>query len=244
MAKKRARRAEHQPDGLTSGLAVLVRDRVKELRRVKAKELRKNPKNFRHHPAQQREAFRSVVNQIGFCGACLAREENGEVLLIDGHMRADEVHEDAEIPCLILDVTAEEADLLLATHDPIGLMADNDSQQLYELLQGVDTVDGSLHALWSQIIDKADVELEPRAGAAGGEGSAAAEYPLAPMPGEKYDYVVIFCGTDVDTNSLHQLLQIGKVQSYKSSVVGIGRVITFRHFKACWDKRETESRPE
>ncbi len=119
------------------------------------------------------------MSQVGFCGACLAREENGEVLLIDGHMRADEVHEEAEIPCLILDVTAEEADLLLATHDPIGLMADNDSQQLYDLLQGVDVVDGSLHALWSELIDKRGVELESAQSSADGTGSEA-EYPLTP----------------------------------------------------------------
>lgn len=209
---------------------------MKEFRRVKAKELRKNPKNFRHHPMQQREAFRSVLNQIGFCGACLAREENGEVLLIDGHMRADEVHEEAEIPCLILDVTAEEADLLLATHDPIGMMADNDSQQLYDLLQGVDVVDGSLHALWSEMIDKRGVELEATGPAAEG-GESNAEYPLTPMPGEKYDYVVIFCKTDVDTNALHQLLNIQRVQSYKSKVIGMGRVITFQQFMEQWNKR-------
>lgn len=238
MAKKRRQteQQQQQPAGVTSGLAVLVRDRVKELRRVKAKELQKNPKNFRHHPAQQREAFRSVVNQIGFCGACLAREENGEVLLIDGHMRADEVHEEAEIPCLILDVTAEEADLLLATHDPIGMMADNNSQQLYELLQGVDTVDGSLHALWSQMIEKGEVELESPE-SSGKSGESEAEYPLAPMPGEKYDYVVVFCKTDVDTNSLHELLGIQRVQSYKSSIIGTGRVITFQQFMQRWNQR-------
>lgn len=238
MAKKRSRQTEQQqqPDGLTSGLAVLVRDRVKELRRVKAKDLRANPKNFRHHPAQQREAFRSVVNQIGFCGACLAREEDGQVLLIDGHMRADEVHEEAEIPCLILDVTAAEADLLLATHDPIGLMADNDSQQLYSLLQGVDAVDGSLHALWSEMIDKGEVQSNLSESPARASETEA-EYPLAPMPGEKYDYVVIFCKADVDTNSLHELLGIQRVKSYKSSITGMGRVITFQQFMQRWNQR-------
>ncbi len=57
------------------------------------------------------------------------------------------------------------------------------------------------------------------------------------MPGEKYDYVVIFCKTDVDTNALHQLLNIQRAQSYKSKVIGMGRVITFQQFIEQWNKR-------
>lgn len=65
-----------------------IRDRVKELRRVPASQLKANAKNWRKHPQEQRDALRAVLNQIGFAGACLARELPDKSLeLIDGHLR-------------------------------------------------------------------------------------------------------------------------------------------------------------
>ena len=95
-----------------------IRDRIKEFRRVKASELIANPKNWRKHPARQKKAMEAVLQEIGFAGAALAREEDGKLHLMDGHLRKD-LGGDAEIPVLVLDVTAEEADKILATFDPI-----------------------------------------------------------------------------------------------------------------------------
>lgn len=116
-----------------------IRDRIKELRRVKASELHPNPKNWRTHPKQQLDALRGILAEVGFAGAELARElPDGSLQLIDGHARA-EIAGDAEIPVLILDVTETEADKILATFDPLGAMAEADAGKLEELLREVQT---------------------------------------------------------------------------------------------------------
>lgn len=116
-----------------------IRDRIKELRRVKASELHPNPKNWRTHPKQQLDALRGILAEVGFAGAELARElPDGSLQLIDGHARA-EIAGDAEIPVLILDVTESEADKILATFDPLGAMAEADAGKLEELLREVQT---------------------------------------------------------------------------------------------------------
>jgi len=54
--------------------AVKIRDRIKELRRVPARELRPNPKNWRSHPPAQQDALRGLLAELGYCDATIARE--------------------------------------------------------------------------------------------------------------------------------------------------------------------------
>ena len=113
---------------------MVTRDRVKELRRVPASELRKNPRNWRTHPPAQEAALRGILAEIGFADAMIARETEDGLELIDGHLRRD-VMGDQEVPVLVLDVTEEEADQLLLTLDPLAMMAHADQDQLLELLR-------------------------------------------------------------------------------------------------------------
>lgn len=53
---------------------VLIRDRTKDLRRVKARDLLVNPKNWRRHPKCQADALRGLLSEIGYADALLARE--------------------------------------------------------------------------------------------------------------------------------------------------------------------------
>ena len=111
-----------------------MKDRVKELRRDPASELRANPKNWRRHPPSQEAALRGVLEDIGFADAVIARETDDGLELIDGHLR-QEVMGDQVIPVLIVDVTAEEADKMLLTYDPLAMMAHADQDQLLHLLR-------------------------------------------------------------------------------------------------------------
>jgi hypothetical protein len=111
-----------------------MRDRVKELRRVPASELRANPKNWRRHPPAQEAALRGVLEDIGFADAVIARETDNGLELIDGHLR-QEVMGDQVVPVLVVDVTEEEADKMLLTLDPLAMMAYADQDQLLNLLQ-------------------------------------------------------------------------------------------------------------
>jgi hypothetical protein len=67
-----------------------IRDRVRELRRVRARDLLSNPKNWRRHPKAQADALRGLYAEIGCADALLARElQDGRLMLIDGHLRAE-----------------------------------------------------------------------------------------------------------------------------------------------------------
>ena len=57
-------------------------------------------------------------------------------MLIDGHLRT-EMDDATEWPVLILDVDENEADVLLASVDPIGALAKENSDKLNELLRGL-----------------------------------------------------------------------------------------------------------
>jgi hypothetical protein len=132
-----------------------IRDRIRELRRVPASELRPNPRNWRTHPEAQREALRGLLAEIGYAGALLARElDDGSLQLIDGHLRAETTPE-AVVPVLVLDVSAAEADKILLTHDPLGGMAETDHAQLASLLTEAEFISPEIEQLIKQLSDKA-----------------------------------------------------------------------------------------
>jgi DNA modification methylase len=136
-----------------------IRDRIKELRRVPANELKPNPRNWRTHPKAQLDAIRGVLGEIGFAGAELARElPDGTLELIDGHARA-QVAGEAVIPVLVLDVDQAEADKLLATFDPIGAMAGADKDQLDALLRSVSTNNDALNQMMQDLAKDSGLDL-------------------------------------------------------------------------------------
>jgi DNA modification methylase len=110
-----------------------IKDRIVELRRVRASELIAHPRNFRRHPPAQIAALRGVLEAIGYASALVGRDTPQGVVLIDGHARA-ELDPSQIVPVLILDVTEAEADTLLASLDPIGAMAEIDQDALEALL--------------------------------------------------------------------------------------------------------------
>ena len=123
------------------------RDRIVELRRVPARELIPNPRNWRRHPARQAVALRSVLEEVGYADALLARElPDGRLMLVDGHLRA-ETTPDQVVPVLILDVNEDEANKLLATLDPLAAMDETDKLALKDLAGLVQTDSAELREL-------------------------------------------------------------------------------------------------
>lgn len=128
-----------------------IRDRIKDFRRVKSSELLRNPRNWRTHPPEQQAALRGMLAEVGIVDALIARElENGDLELIDGHLRSD-AEPDAEWPVLVLDVTEQESLKVLATLDPLSAMAGVDVEKLSELLGEVETDSESLGKLLSAL---------------------------------------------------------------------------------------------
>lgn len=127
---------ERQPQAPKSAEA--IRNRVRELRYCEAAELRPNPRNWRTHPAQQSNALKELLGQVGIAGALLAYDSKraGGLTLIDGHLRR-ETGNGTKWPVLVLDVDDAEADLLLAAFDPLSAMAGSAAEKLDELLRDV-----------------------------------------------------------------------------------------------------------
>lgn len=123
-----------------------LRDRIKRFDRLYARDLAPNPRNWRTHPTQQIEALKGILAEIGFAGAILCRETPDGLEIIDGHARA-EIADDQLVPVLVLDVSEEEANKLLATFDPIGAMAEINKEALADLLDSISVKNESLHKM-------------------------------------------------------------------------------------------------
>ena len=137
--------------------SVQIRDRIKELRRVKASQLRPHPQNWRTHPKTQQDALRGVLAEVGYVDALLARElPDGTLELIDGHLRA-ETTPDVEVPVLIVDLDDAEAAKLLALHDPLAGLAETDNDVLGELLQQIETDNETVQTLLDEMLTKPDL---------------------------------------------------------------------------------------
>lgn len=65
-----------------------IKDRVKDVRRVRLGDLLPNTKNRKDHPKYQRDAFAKVAEEVGFAGGVLVRETPEGLMLLDGHLRA------------------------------------------------------------------------------------------------------------------------------------------------------------
>lgn len=111
-----------------------IRNRVKELRFVKAGTLLADPRNWRRHPDAQRRALTGVLAEIGYADALLARETPQGLVLIDGHLRA-ETTPDMEVPVLIIDADEKDSARILATLDPLAAMAETDVAALDALIR-------------------------------------------------------------------------------------------------------------
>ena len=138
-----------------------IRNRVKEMRLVNPDEVAPNPRNWRSHPQAQRDAIRGILADVGIAGAVLAYESKrySGLTLIDGHER---MTVGVAFPALILDVSDEEADKLLATFDPISAMAETNATALDSLLRDVSTDNAALAQMLNDLATDAGLYIEPQ----------------------------------------------------------------------------------
>ncbi len=174
-----------------------IRDRIKELRRVRASELVPNPRNWRTHPVAQRNALRGILAEVGYADALLARElPDGRLELVDGHLRA-ETTPDALVPVLVLDVNEAESDKILLTHDPLTALAEADDEQLHALVEACEFENPQLAAM------VAELETELEHVAKGFETTN--ERPEPPIP-TAYQ-VVVECDSEMQQQEVYEQMQ-------------------------------------
>ena len=121
-----------------------IKNRIKELRQVKASDLLANPRNWRTHPARQTNTLRGILSEIGYADALIAYETPDGLMLIDGHLRA-ETTPDMEVPVLVTDLNEDEANRLLLTLDPLASMANVNREQLDNLLEQIQFADKDIN---------------------------------------------------------------------------------------------------
>ena len=174
----------------------VIRDRIKELRRVKASDLKPSPRNWRTHPAGQRAALAGVLAEIGYADALLARElPDGSLELVDGHLRAETTPEQ-HVPVLVLDVDEAEANTLLATLDPLAALATTDTAQLDSLLREVETESKGVETMLAALAREAGLFCDQLQEA---DSSAPAVLP------ERFE-VLVKCGDESEQTGLIERL--------------------------------------
>lgn len=124
-----------------------IKDRIVGLERVTAKTLVPHAMNWRTHSKKQQDTLKGLLADVGYAVPIIAhRLPDGRLRIIDGHLRAETLP-DALIPVVVLDVTEEEADLLLASIDPLSSLAGQDDAKIAELLAGVHTDSAAVQAM-------------------------------------------------------------------------------------------------
>jgi len=117
-----------------------LRSRIVDHIELKPSEILDHPSQWRAHPKRQIEFVRKILGAIGIVDELLiykSKRFDGQWVSIDGHLRKS-LDSDQIWPCAVLDVTDEEADLILATFDPSSEMADSDKAMLKALLDQID----------------------------------------------------------------------------------------------------------
>ena len=142
-----------------------LRDRIKDFRRVPARQLEGAPWNWRAHPKQQQEAFAGSLEELGFYSPLEVRELGPDrYQIIDGHLRQEwinsQIGPDTLIPVIVTDFTEEEAKKANLTKDPLAAMATANVVALAALMQEVQIGSTAVADMLAQeVAQQAGVEL-------------------------------------------------------------------------------------
>lgn len=113
---------------------------------VPADELKDHPLNWRRHPANQRAALEGALDEIGWIQRVIVNQRTGHIL--DGHLRAEAARAAGEtVPVLYVELSEDEERIVLASVDPVALMAGIDLDKHRELIDQVETDNEALAEL-------------------------------------------------------------------------------------------------
>lgn len=210
------------------------RDRIKEVRKIRARELLDNEGNWRTHPALQRESLTGVLREVGKADVLLAyysARQGNQLTLFDGHLRKD-IDPDEEWTVAITDLNDEEADKMLLVLDPLAAMAGADKAKVEELLERVRTDDLGVREMLRRMQVENDALDEIEEDETEKHDNALPAMEL--MPFEHYDYLVLFFRTTFDYERALDFFGVRKTGwyahmggSYEKGrmKVGIGRAL-------------------
>lgn len=216
-----------------------IRDRIKEFRRVPARELIPRPTNLRKHPEPQRKAVSAMLTEIGYAGAVLAWERpDGSLELFDGHLRQDLVSGDQLVPTLVTDLTEDEARTLNALYDPLGDLAVLDKDMVRDVLDQISVGSDELQVMLLEMSGAARTEKigEDKPDPLDAAGPPGMEL----RPYEHYDYVVVLARDTMIWQALCTALGLEMVDASptpKIRKIGIGRCVDAKAVLALMGKK-------
>ncbi|MBI5035586.1 MAG: hypothetical protein HZB51_34270 [Chloroflexi bacterium] len=229
------------------------RDRIIEIKTMRAAELTDNEGNWRLHPGAQNDAIVGILSEIGKADvlkAYYSQRNQGKLTILDGHLRKS-LDPNEEWRVAILDITDEEADKLILVFDPIAAMAQMNSAKVLELTDRVNSDDLAVREMIRRM------EQEARGNEDKGEEEKQ-EKPMPPnmdiLPFEHYDYIVLFFKTSFDFERACDYFAIKRVgywgQSFgggdkpKQKKIGIGRAIDgAKALSKLYDQSNAETEP-
>jgi hypothetical protein len=205
--------------GEKSGEKVDIRNRIVEMRNIPESELLNHDRNPRKHPAAQKNAMAGVLEEIGAVQALVvykSERAGGKYVLIDGHMRKNEFPLEGGWPCVVTDLTDDEADLMLQAFDPIGAMAMTDNMMLDDLRSRLQFSDASVEIALDAMGDlrrgKRERNRSQDAPEDDPEDDGRRGIPeMELQPYEHYDYVLILFKTVLDWNWFCEKVGIQRV---------------------------------
>jgi len=137
-------------------LPTTLRDRIVRLERMRIGDLSPHPCNWREHGESQSQALAGLLREIGIADVVLAwpsERNGGKLTLYDGHLRKD-IKPDQIWPVLITDLNDAEADLMLASLDPISALATADVGALDALLASVKSDEAAVTAMLADLAEQ------------------------------------------------------------------------------------------
>lgn len=159
------------------------RNRIVRTGTEKASVLIGNERNWRIHPLAQKSAMAGVLSRVGWVSGVLVNlrtgaewgDERNRPTLLDGHMRGDMakgVNPNSDVPVTYVDLDPEEERLVLATYDPVGVMAVEDRKKLASLLAEVKAagIAPEVNELLAATADRARLDVRAGEPSAGGSG--------------------------------------------------------------------------
>ena len=140
------------------------RSRITGSGTLKVAEAKPHALNFRNHPPTQSQALAASLDSVGWVQQVVVNTTTGN--LLDGHLRWELARQrgEVELPCLFVELSADEERFVLASLDPIAAMAQADRAKLQELLTSLQSEDEQVRGLLEAIARQERIELPSAAG--------------------------------------------------------------------------------
>lgn len=170
-----------------------VRTRIIDHIELMPGEILDHPGQAWEHPLAQAEALVGILEEVGIVDEILvyrSERAGGAWVTPDGHLRKS-LDPNKPWPCTVLDLTDADADYVLATKDPVGMMKRTNAAALDALFASVESSNKAVQEMLADVAAKAGLYIEHGAPAVEFKeydetAAAGVEYITCPECGHKW----------------------------------------------------------